>query len=361
MSYWLRSALQQQNNMRPENQPGTSSSSSSDRTVVDAQPTSEGSQSVEDMQAPMQTPPVQVPPVAAPVQPPPGFQHRYSVTLQPYDGKSEAVKWWTRFMAFITLQRMPEAEAILTLPFYLTGMADNWFGTLANDCKQSLHIIQTSFLQRFKPVTKHDIRLKSLEQQQHETIDEYISRAETMNSNNSVSEEFLVQITATGLKPDIARTVFQHRPSTMTDLREQAKLADMAIQLTAAPQTNSISFNDLQQMERRLSEAMAVKMEATVMAATSAYQQTPQWQRPQAQQNQRFNHRHSSDQGFQNKHHNQQHTHSQTNNCKGCGMFCKTRSICPARNMSCHYCTKPGHFSNVCEKRKRDNAKPSHR
>jgi hypothetical protein len=62
-----------------------------------------------------------------------------------------------------------------------------------------------------------------------------------MNLNNSVSEEFI----ATGLKPDIARTVFQHRPNTITDLREQAKFADMAIQLTAAPQTNSISFNDL--------------------------------------------------------------------------------------------------------------------
>ena len=203
---------------------------------------------MEDRQAPMQTPPVQVAPVAAPVQPPPGFQHRYSVTLQPYDGKSEAVKWWTRFMAFITLQRMPEAEAILTLPFYLTGMADNWFSALANDYKQSLHQIQSSF---FDSGSHHDIKLKNLEQQPNQTINEYITRAETMNLNNSVSQEFLVQITATGLKPDIARTVFQHRPNTMTELREQAKLADMAIQLTAAPQTNSISFNDLQQMERR--------------------------------------------------------------------------------------------------------------
>ena len=40
-------------------------------------------------------------------------------------------------------------------------------------------------------------------------------------------------------------------------------------------------------MERRLPETMAVKMEATVIAATSANQQAPQWQRPQAQQNQR--------------------------------------------------------------------------
>jgi hypothetical protein len=133
---------------------------------------------------------------------------------------------------------MPEAEAILTLPFYLTGMADNWFSALANGCKQSLHLIQSSFLQRFKPVTKHDIRLKNLDQQPNETIDEYIRRAETMNLNNSVSEELLVQITTTGLKPDIARTVFQHRPNTMTDMREQAMLADMAIQLTTALQTN---------------------------------------------------------------------------------------------------------------------------
>jgi hypothetical protein len=85
-------------------------------------------------------------------------------------------------MAFITLPRMPEAEAILTLPFYLTGMADNWFSALPNDCKQSLHPIQSSFLQRFKPVTNHDKRMKNLEQQPNETIDEYISRAETNES-----------------------------------------------------------------------------------------------------------------------------------------------------------------------------------
>lgn len=130
---------------------------------------------------------------------------------------------------------MPEAEAILTPPFYLTGMADNWFSALTNDYKQSLYSIQFSFVQRFKPVTKHDIRLKNLEQQPNEIIDEYISRAETMNLNTSVSEEFLVQITATGLKPNIARTVFQHRPNPMIDLREQVKIADMAVQLTATP------------------------------------------------------------------------------------------------------------------------------
>lgn len=78
---------------------------------------------------------------------------------------------------------MPEAEAILTPPFYLTGMADNWFSALTNDYKQSLYSIQFSFVQRFKPVTKHDIRLKNLEHQPNEIIDEYISRAETMYLN----------------------------------------------------------------------------------------------------------------------------------------------------------------------------------
>ena len=84
---------------------------------------------------------------------------------------SEVVPPWTRSMAFITL------------PFCLTGMADNWLSALTNDYKQSLYLIQFSFVPRFKPVTKHDIRLKNLEQQPNETIDEYISRAETMNLN----------------------------------------------------------------------------------------------------------------------------------------------------------------------------------
>lgn len=41
------------------------------------------------------------------------------------------------------------------------------------------------------------------------------------------------------------------------------------------------------------------------------------------------------------------------NKCMGCGRNSHPRNMCPAKDISCHYCHKKGHFAKVCMKKKR--------
>lgn len=49
------------------------------------------------------------------------------VKLDKYDGKTLIVQWWLKFMTFLSQQKVSEAVAINTLPFYLAGAAESWF------------------------------------------------------------------------------------------------------------------------------------------------------------------------------------------------------------------------------------------
>ena len=45
------------------------------------------------------------------------------MTLRHFNGKQSPVTWWAQFIAYITLQRMSNEDAIMTLPFYLYDAA----------------------------------------------------------------------------------------------------------------------------------------------------------------------------------------------------------------------------------------------
>ncbi|CAG2232507.1 unnamed protein product [Mytilus edulis] len=133
------------------------------------------------------------------IPPPPGFAshhgHRYNVNFESFSGRGNATEFWAMFMAFVTLQGMPKVSFILILPFHLTGKAREWFSVLDKKHKVSLTSIKEAFLKRFKPLIKRGVKLTDLKQGDTESVDEYIHRAMSFNSENSVYEDFLVSIT----------------------------------------------------------------------------------------------------------------------------------------------------------------------
>ncbi|CAC5386674.1 unnamed protein product [Mytilus coruscus] len=134
--------------------------------------------------------------VAHNIQPPPGFvSHRYHVNFESFSGRGNATEFWAMFMAFATLQGMSEVSTILVLPFHLTGIAREWFNVLDNKYKVSLASVKEAFLKRFKPLVKRGVKLTDLKQGEIEFVDDYIHGAVSLNSENSVSEDFLVNIT----------------------------------------------------------------------------------------------------------------------------------------------------------------------
>ena len=96
--------------------------------------------------------------------------HTPHVTLTKFDGRTSAIQWWLKFMAFIQLQAMSSQQAILSLPFYLTGAAEAWFATLSNEAKASVESIRQAFHDRFRPTSAHNFQLMDVRQGSEETV-----------------------------------------------------------------------------------------------------------------------------------------------------------------------------------------------
>ncbi|CAG2247845.1 unnamed protein product [Mytilus edulis] len=106
---------------------------------------------------------------------PPGFiNSKTMLNLKQYN--TGAVQWWASFLAYTTLPRKAEWEAILVLPFYLCGVAKQWFDMIDSTTKSSLANIKLSFLNRFEQHKQEDIGLTYLRQQENVPVDQYLHR-----------------------------------------------------------------------------------------------------------------------------------------------------------------------------------------
>ncbi|XP_063407208.1 uncharacterized protein LOC134690959 isoform X2 [Mytilus trossulus] len=289
MSYWLRSANMQPQNavimdqpimeevhVQPENQPPP---------PVENQPPPPPPIEIQPLVLQDQPPlvPVQPPPVQASASgqgsnrpTPPGFSNsKIMVNLKHYNGDTDAVQWWASFLAYITLQRMAEWEAILVLPFYLCGIAEQWFEMIDSTTKASLANIKLSFLNRFKQHKQEDIGLTYLRQQENEPVDQYIHRALNYNKTNSVSEQFLVKLAYRGLKPQIQQIVVPQNPVSMSDLLSKSITAEMTVNMVQ-PQQSSVENSILKavsSIEDKIMDKISSRLDS-IAAISSNKQQS---------------------------------------------------------------------------------------
>ena len=305
------------------------------------------------------------------VQPPPGYSTgKIQVTLNKYNGTGDALQFWTKFMAFVMLQKMTELEAVLSLSFYLTDIAENWYLLLDDNVKSSLQTLKQAFVQRFQIIKQDDLGLTNLRQLHDETVNQYIHRALGYNKNKSCSEEFLVKLTYMGLKPAIQQIVVPQNPTGMNDLLTKAQTAEMTINLPGKQETSieASIIKSVSSLEDRVVDKLSGKLETLSISAlnnekpkhthdngpsyvnnASTYQpplfqvQYPQMQQQQPQQNYMYRNERMKER-FQRGY----------RECDGCGKSCKSRSDCPATLRSCNYCKAPGHFRSKCPLRKRD-------
>ncbi|CAG2203607.1 unnamed protein product [Mytilus edulis] len=240
-----------------------------------------GQQEAEIIQVPVNAPaevmaPLNVPIVPAPQGPPPGFPvQRYNVNIELFTGKGNvtALEWWTMFVTFVTLQRMPEADALLVFPFHLAGVAKAWFNTLDTQTKSTFNNLKAAFLQRFKPTLNAGVKITELRQYAYETVDEYIDRALSLNSNNCVSEEFLISVTEKGFKKGMGHIILPNRSKTMHALREIANVAEMTIAVSGQPQMEDITStinqavcSAVKSVEANMLDSIMTRMDTTLSA-----------------------------------------------------------------------------------------------
>lgn len=150
------------------------------------------------------------------------------VKLDKHDGKSSIVQWWLKLMTFLSLQKLSEAVAIDTLPFYLTGTAESWFFSLDSNIKSSSESIRQAIHNRFKPSTGHSLQLMDFKQKETESVEDIIHRVTSLTTDRTVDQGWLITVIMNGLKPDLSAEVIKADPQTLEDLRNVVARAEMA-------------------------------------------------------------------------------------------------------------------------------------
>lgn len=150
------------------------------------------------------------------------------VKLDKYDGKTSIVQWWLKFMTFLSLQKVSEAVAINTLPFYIAGAAESWFFSLDNSLKTSLESIRQAIHNRFKPSSRHNLQVMDVKQKDTESVEDFIHRVTSLTNDRAVDQDWLITVIMNGLKEDLSTEVIKADPQTLEDVRNIASRAEMA-------------------------------------------------------------------------------------------------------------------------------------
>ena len=205
-------------------------------------------------------------------------------------------------MAFVNLHAMPEAMAIMTIPFYLTGAAELWFAALDDIVKTSLSNVKTAFMKRFQPTSKLNMDLLHVEQREKETVEEFIHRIMCATSDRKIDTDWLIHAITTGFRPSIQETVINADPHSLEDLRDVAKRAELAESLRIKKEQNEhVNF---------------------------VFKGPRKNDRPRERQGRQA--------------------------CSRCGRSCLSPDACIAKGENCYYCNKLNHFWHVCKFREAD-------
>ena len=274
-----------------------------------------------------------------------------NIKLEKFDGKTSAVQWWMKFMAFISLQKLSEQTAILHLPFFLIGAAETWFNSLDTIKKLTLNSIHEAFINRFKPPSNHVFDLLELQQGPTESVEEFIHRVTEKATDLKMDTNQTMGKIMRGLKPKIKADMVKVNPTNMEDLRTHAMLAEMAQSICSddavQSATGAAMCNALTYLEQRMSalETSNINVLQETRRFNSPAKQKPYFSNNQ-NQSQRGPQRHGYREADQQK--NMGSRPRQSQQCFRCGESCDSFYNCRARNQKCIYCNRYNHIWKCC-------------
>lgn len=183
-------------------------------------------------------------------------------------------------MTFLSLQKVSEAVAINTLPFYLTGAAESWFFSLDNSLKTSLESIRQAIHNRSKPSSRHNLQLMDVKQKDTESVEDFIHRVTSLTNDRAVDQDWLITVIINGLKEDLSMEVIKADPQTLEDVRNIASRAEMAgRRRTTTPalqeSTNLALLNALQEIRDDVQESCNPQQQPRRPFYQKGHQQRP--------------------------------------------------------------------------------------
>ena len=134
-------------------------------------------------------------------------------------------------MSFIRFINIPAVRAIQMLHFYFSGISLQWFNFLDPVKKPSLDIFRQAFFERFKSSSPFNKDLLRIQQQPGEGVEEYIYGVRKLATDSTLDEAAVTELAKDGIQQRLRELVVPQRPTTLEKLREQAILAEDAVDI----------------------------------------------------------------------------------------------------------------------------------
>lgn len=142
---------------------------------------------------------------------------------QSFDGSKleQANKWLRNFNRYADLAGVDDANRCTLLGLLLSGTAETWFNSLAEDVRTDWARLQPAFRTKFidVEVTRMQRQLATLTrvQQVGETVDAYFTDARSKLEEHRFPAHFEITLLINGLRADVKGLVMQHQPFATVD------------------------------------------------------------------------------------------------------------------------------------------------
>ena len=156
------------------------------------------------------------------------------ISLEAYRGQgADAQKRFTYCERWSMFMNYNEESAVLALPFHLKGIAKTWYDSLSQTTQWSLDLLNTAFINRFKPTQTVDISVLTITQNPDESADEYFSRFIDSSYIRDIPEPLQISILMKGLRPSLLTLVMPKNPQSMEEMRTAVPLAEQTANASA--------------------------------------------------------------------------------------------------------------------------------
>lgn len=304
--------------------------------------------------------------------------------LQNFSGSEneDAKLWLTRFQLLVSTKGFNDNKCKTSLPLMFTGNALRWYLSLDDAIKNDYTTLKEAFLERYGPdVRTNWQRTAALyqERQGSQKVSDFIANLLPKATELGMPEDQVLNIVLNGLNSNLRPYVLQQNPTTLEQLTNAAKVAELTCGEQKQEQQTIMSA--ISRLENKLS-----CMELNMAAASRPDQQSrephvkqhnvPAWNQqnngpawagqyddlPMRQQHNgpawagQYNglpmKQQQNGPAWANqpeRHRGRQQQQQPQRQCYFCGRYgYHNRQNCPANGKECRNCGKMDHFASVC-------------
>ena len=166
----------------------------------------------------------------------------------------DAQQWLRHFNNYCSYKGYEQAKQLALFKVLMTGSAATWLDALSNATVGTWDALKDAFLQRY--LTPEFMHFKSArlifntKMGESESVDDYVSKMQQLARSIQADEKMVRFAVLNGLRPHIANFVAQRQPSSMTELLDAARIAELTQPMVA--ESDSVVSTQLAGVQEQL-------------------------------------------------------------------------------------------------------------